>query len=215
MSFDIPTTLDSVRPAKKGDALLLTLLLGSLILNVYLGWSVASLKNTLAARAKPPELAEGMLVQHIVVSDLYGEQQSLSLTDTGKPTVLYVLSPACKWCERNMQNIRVLASLRGESFRFIALSLDEKNLDEYVAGNHFTFPVYKRPTPDTIRELGLESTPQTIIVSPDGRVAKNWVGAYGERLRPEVEAYFGVELPGLTAGDNGAGLQATGRSDLH
>jgi hypothetical protein len=64
-----------------------------------------------------------------------------------------------------------------------------------------------------MRVLGLESTPQTIIISPDGRVMKNWVGAYGESLRPEVEAYFGIKLPGLTAGDGGASVPATSRSE--
>lgn len=213
MSVNIPTHQDSVRSTKKPDILLLTLLLASLILNVYLGWSVAGLKNALAIRARPSELIEGTTVQPIIVSDLSGKQQSISFTDGGKPTVLYVLSPACKWCERNMPNLKMLTSRQGDPFRFIGLSLDEKNLDEYVAGNHFTFPVYKNPTSDTVRALGLESTPQTIIISPDGRVLKNWVGAYGERLRPEVEAYFGVKLPGLTTGDGGASVPATSRSE--
>jgi AhpC/TSA family len=212
MSDHIPNPQDGVRPTKKADFLLLALLLASLMLNVYLGWSVAGSKNGSAVRARPSELAEGAVVQPITVSDLSGKQETISFTDGGKPTVLYVLSPACKWCERNMQNIKTLAGPHGEAFRFIGLSLDEKNLNEYVAGNHFTFPVYKNPTPDTVRALGLESTPQTIVVSPEGRVLKSWVGAYGDRLRPEVEAYFGMKLPGLTPGDDGANVSTATRS---
>jgi hypothetical protein len=40
---------------------------------------------------------------------------------------------------------------------------------------------------------------QTIIVSPDGNILQNWVGAYTEVRQVEVEGFFGVNLPGLTA----------------
>lgn len=213
MGVNNPTSQDGVRSVKKADILLLTLLLASLTLNVYLGRSVAVLKNDLAVRARPVELMKGAIVQPITVSDLYGKQQSISFTDGGKPTVLYVLSPTCKWCERNMQNVKALTDLGGGNFRFIGLSLGEESLDEYVAANHFTFPIYKNPTPETIRALGLESTPQTIIISPDGRVLRSWVGAYGESLRPEVEAYFGIKLPGLTASGGGASVPAASRAE--
>jgi hypothetical protein len=67
--------------------------------------------------------------------------------------------------------------------------------------NHFTFPVYANPTPETVRALGLGSTPQTILISPEGEVLKSWAGAYVGRVRPEVEVFFGVNLPGLSVGD--------------
>jgi hypothetical protein len=166
MSANISHSQDSAHPAKKMDFLLLALLLASLTLNVYLGWHAASLKNAPAKQPNPSELAPGMMVQPITVSDLNGNQERLSFNDDGRPTVLYVLSPSCKWCERNMQNIKMLTGPKGESFRFIGLSLNEKNLKEYVDANNLTFPIYKNPTSDSIRALGLKSTPQTIIISP-------------------------------------------------
>ncbi|MGE0887721.1 MAG: hypothetical protein AB7P14_29725 [Blastocatellales bacterium] len=57
--------------------------------------------------------------------------------------------------------------------------------------------IYKQPTEEAIEQLGLGSTPQTIVISPEGKVLKNWVGAYGSS-KPEIEAYFGVQLPGIT-----------------
>lgn len=48
-------------------------------------------------------------------------------------------------------------------------------------------------------EYGLGSTPQIIIVSPDGKVLQNWVGAYTGVEQAEVEKFFGVTLPRLTA----------------
>jgi hypothetical protein len=75
------------------------------------------------------------------------------------------------------------------------VSLEDANLKQYVDSYNFSFPIYKSPTPESIRALGLKNTPQTIVISPDGRVLKNWIGIFAERLQPEVEAYFGVRLP--------------------
>jgi hypothetical protein len=52
-----------------------------------------------------------------------------------------------------------------------------------------------------MEQYGLGSTPQTIIVSLDGKILQNWVGAYTGDRRAEVERFFGVSLPGLTAKD--------------
>ena len=60
-----------------------------------------------------------------------------------------------------------------------------------------SFPVYSALSPETIKALGLGGTPQTIVVSTDGKVIKNWMGAYTETIQPEVETFFGVRLPGV------------------
>lgn len=148
------------------------------------------------------ELSRGMTIQPITVMSLSGRQETITYADYSKPTVFYIFSPTCHWCERNIQNINALVSLKGESFRFIGLSLADDGLTEYVESHRFSFPIYKSLTPDTIRMLGLAGTPQTIIISPEGRVLENWVGAFGERLEPQVEEYFKVRLPGLTAEKN-------------
>jgi hypothetical protein len=54
----------------------------------------------------------------------------------------------------------------------------------------------------TDHSLGLGSTPQTIVISPEGRVLKNWTGSYGEQVQAELEEYFQIRLPGLTAGSH-------------
>ena len=51
----------------------------------------------------------------------------------------------------------------------------------------------------TLQSLGLGNTPQTIVVSPEGEILKVWMGAYLEEMQPEVEAFFGLNLPGLTS----------------
>jgi peroxiredoxin len=202
MSDDMLASPGNSNPTKRIDILLLALLLGSLSLNVYLGWYTVDLKNSLRSRQDSSKLVPGTAIQPISVSDLNGKSEIISYADGGKPTVLYVLSPMCDWCERNMQNIQTLARLKGESFRFVGISLADTNLKEYVEGHHINFPVYKNITSDGIHMLALGSTPQTIVISPEGRVLKNWMGAYRGNSQSEVEAYFDVKLPGLTSGSD-------------
>jgi peroxiredoxin len=186
-------------PIKKNDVFLLGLLIASLVLNVYLGWNLKRLKSTSAEPQDSVKLSPGMTVQPITATSLSGKQETISYADYGKPTVFYVFSPTCIWCDRNNQNINEIVRLKGESFRFIGLSLADDALQGYVESHHLSFPVYKSLTPESIQILGLGPTPQTIVISPDGHVLKNWVGAYGTSVQPQVEEFFNVRLPGLTA----------------
>jgi hypothetical protein len=186
-------------PIKKNDVFLLSLLIASLSLNVYLGWNVKRLRTAPAKPLDSVKLSPDMTVQPLTALSLSGTQETISYADSGKPTVFYVFSPTCAWCERNTRNINAVVGLKGDSFRFVGLSLADDGLQGYVESHHFSFPVYKGLTPESVQMLGLGATPQTIVVSPDGRVLKNWVGAYGASVQPEVEEFFNVRLPGLAA----------------
>jgi peroxiredoxin len=199
MSDGISQSVSLPKPSKKNDFFLLVLLAGSLALNVYLGWSVKRLGA--AAAGVPPapvKLSAGAAVGPVTATDLGGKQETIGYVDSDKPTVFYVFSPACVWCERNAQNINAVAA-RGESFRFVGLSLSDEGLTEYVQSHHLSFPVYKAVSEESVKMLGLGSTPQTIVISPDGHVLKNWSGAYTVSVQPEVEEFFKVRLPGLAA----------------
>jgi hypothetical protein len=186
---------------KRIDVFLLLLLIASLSLNVYLGWRVRQASPPSTNPQNLVKLLPGTNVNPVTAVGLDGKQHTISYGDTDKPTVFYILSPSCIWCVRNQSNIDQLARLKGNEFRFIGLSLAEPGLKDYVEGHQLNFPMYARLTSETSRSLGLGGTPQTIVISPDGRVLKNWTGAYIEHLRPEVEAYFGIRLPGLTSGN--------------
>lgn len=181
--------------AKRPDLFLLLLLLASLTLNVYLGWKV---KRGKAALELPQKVALGTKVEPITASSLDGVVQRIAYQDTDKPTVVYVLSPDCIWCERNRENIGKLGEL-GDRFRFVGISLTEKGLKEYVEKQHFKFPIYTHVAAEAMTSLGLGTTPQTIVISPEGRVLRNWTGAYTDRTRGEVEEFFQTRLPGLVS----------------
>lgn len=187
---------DSPARRNRPDAFLLLLLVASLSLNVYLGWKV----KQGGAEPDTAKAVSGMKVDPITAVDLDGKPFTIAYNGINKPTVLYVITPSCIWCRRNQANVNRLADAKANDFRFVGLSLAESGLKEYVAEHHLKFPVYARLPAETVASLGLGGTPQTIVVSPEGEILKVWTGAYIEDLRPEVEAYFGIQLPGLTVG---------------
>jgi hypothetical protein len=196
MSESVSSRPETSAREKRPDLFLLLLLIASLSLNVYLGWRVK--RGNVVATNVPQKVSPGTRVEPITALNLDGMAQTILYQDTDKPTVLYVLSPDCIWCERNRDNIAKLCE-QSDRFRFIGISLTDKGLKEYVAKEHFKFPVYTRVAAESMTSLGLGTTPQTIVISPEGRVLKNWTGAYTDRTRSEVEEYFQTQLPGLNS----------------
>jgi len=70
-------------------------------------------------------------------------------------------------------------------------------LAEYVAKNELKLPVYCSLSSETLKTYKLGSTPQTIVISPEGKVVQDWVGAYVGEQKSQVEAFFHVNLPRL------------------
>lgn len=118
------------------------------------------------------------------------------------PTVLYVFVPSCKWCDQNWNNIRSLAGSAGKTHRFLGLALSDYQLQDYVNNKKVNFPVYKQLSPETLDKLALGSVPQTIVVSPQGKILKNWTGAYTEATQREIEVFFGIKLSGINGTDS-------------
>lgn len=179
----------------------MTLILGlSLALNIFLAVRVNRLSNS--ARSGPSEtpIQAGTVVSPAQVQDLSGQQVLISYDKIRQPVVLYIFTPQCVWCERNLTNLQTLVSQKHDSFQFIGLSLTGDGLREYLAKNKLDFPVYLAPAEQTRSEYGLGSTPQMIVISPGGKVEQNWIGAYSGSKQSEIERFFGVKLPGLTPG---------------
>lgn len=182
-----------------GAFTLMILLLVSATLNVLLGFKVGALKETVAALKSEGRLAVGASVPPIEAADLNGNPVTVAYAGGGEAvTVLYVFSPSCGWCERNLRNVEALAAQSGGRYRLIGLSLSEDKLREYVEQQKFTFPVYSKVPAAAKTAYKLGGTPQTIVVSDDGRVLKNWAGAFASPVKGEIEEYFKIQLPGLT-----------------
>jgi len=148
-------------------------------------------------RTAPPQSNVGVPAPPLKLHDLAGKAVELSASRPGKMTVLYLFSPQCGWCRRNGPNMKALAKGAGGRYDFVPISLTPDGVTEYVAELGIAGTVYTDPTPETRNAYGLGSTPQTIVVDSNGRIAKNWPGAYTGKLLLEVSSALDVKLPGL------------------
>ncbi|HEV8429367.1 MAG TPA: TlpA disulfide reductase family protein [Pyrinomonadaceae bacterium] len=137
-------------------------------------------------------------------TSLSGTPINFSYSDSSLPTVIYVFSTSCGWCDRNIENINFLATNRRDSYRFIGLSIDRdvSQLSDYVTKAKLPFPIYHSPSPLMWNDYKLGGTPMTIVVSPEGKVLDDWSGAYAQAIGKNVESFFKIKLPGIRPATN-------------
>src|SRR6266404_3092821 len=177
--------------------LVFVMLVLSVAINVVLAHK---LRQFSGLTGKPTEvLRSGAVVPPLEAVDLNGKARTIAYDQVSQPTVLYIFTPPCSWCTRNMNNLKTLLDKDSGQYRFIGLSLSDAGLMDYVTRNELKLPVYSGLSTETLKSYKLMSTPQTIVVSPEGRVLQNWVGAYVGEQKSQVEAFFHVALPGVTA----------------
>jgi peroxiredoxin len=101
------------------------------------------------------------------------------------------------WCARNLDNLKTPADQKGEDYRFIGISLSKEGLEKYVAEHQLTFPIYTDISKEAGEAYKMGGTPQTVVISPQGKVLQNWPGAYAGDQKSQVEKYFDLRLPGI------------------
>jgi peroxiredoxin len=170
----------------------------SVTLNVLLAHRLEGLNNARSARIADHLLLPGSTVPTITANRLGGHEERISFQDSNQPTVLYVFTPPCSWCARNLDNLETLVAKERSQYRFIGLSLGKEGLSEYVAAHGLTIPIYTDLSAETQKAYKLGGTPQTIVISSEGRVLQDWAGAYVAAQKSQVEAFFHVSLPGIT-----------------
>lgn len=191
--------VSKVKPEARFRALLIlaVLLVCSLGINMLLARRVTRLQTLVSRMKSESRLVQGDKVPGITARDLQGHTAVLDYAGTDLPTVLFVITPKCGWCTKNIMNMRTLAANASDRYRFIALSLESDKLAEYVTQKKLEFPVYTDLPLVPMKQYKLGGTPQTIVVSPKGEVLKVWSGAFADGLQKDVESYFGVNLPGI------------------
>lgn len=88
-------------------------------------------------------------------------------------TIVYAFTPTCVWCKRNLEAMRTVAA-HAPGYRFIAVSATADGLAEYVKANRIEVPVYVAGK-NAAKQLGLVSTPTTVVIGSDGIVRKYWL----------------------------------------
>ncbi len=180
-----------MRPTSRlADPFLLALLGVSLAGNVYLyrnRWE------------RPPDAVRSLHAGDTVpaLSALTPDGKTLTLTYDRHPAVLYVFSPSCVWCERNLDNAEAVRTGTGDKFEFVAIAFDDKGLGDYIQKRHLPWTIATGLSPEVRAAYGISATPETIVVDVGGRVHSAWIGAYGDSVAREVQGVLGVTLPGL------------------
>jgi len=197
----------------KRDALftvaLCVMLLGSVLLNL-----IQANKLRVKPRTSPDTLETGIGLNPLKVKDLTGRMVTIEYRSYRVPTILYVFSPGCHWCDQNLAAVRQLASATGKRYRFIGLSLaGGGGLDAYLRDHNLGIQAYyTSPTPEGRKEYHMWSTPTTFVISSTGRLMAEWVGAYVGTNRTEIERFFSLGLPDVaTKGSASTIGDTTGR----
>ncbi|MCC7307880.1 MAG: TlpA family protein disulfide reductase [Acidobacteria bacterium] len=176
---------------------ILALLCASVALNVALATKLRSLTTKLST-LESESRAEGTLVpDQVEVKNLDGEIVAIPFSKD-RHTIVYVFSPSCAWCEKNLANFSTLYEKNKGKFDFLGISSSSKNIRTYADSHGLDFPVFTSPSLETIDALKLGGTPHTIVVSNERSILKSWKGAYLGSTKSEIEAYFDLELPGVS-----------------
>jgi hypothetical protein len=170
--------------------MMIVVLIASAVLNVVLSRELRG--------AQPKTNAESLI--GVAVTPLVGttaDGQRLTVTfDTSLPTLLYYFSSDCSWCQRNEPNVETLFRHVRGAYRVVAAStaVPAGARPEFLPDDAIVIGGLDAATLDTYQ---LHGTPQTMVISPYGRVVRSWPGAYQRDSLHEVSAFFGVGLPGL------------------
>ncbi|MGH9721054.1 MAG: peroxiredoxin family protein [Bryobacteraceae bacterium] len=172
------------------------LLLISVSINMQLASRIRTMRSSLEQAYAKTGLAGGEALPPLEAKDLEGRDVQVGF-DPRKPTLVYVFTPQCGWCTRNLDNLRAVAGQAQGRYLVVGLSLESQSLAEYVTREALNFPVYHQPPEKVIASYKLRSTPSTIVISPEGKVLRSWTGAYSGEVQKQVEELLHVSLPGL------------------
>jgi len=79
------------------------LLLTSVVLNVLLARKLVSLQGSIEVIKSEGRLQVGTKVPALEGQSVDGLKQTLNYADVAVPTVLYVFTPQCVWCAKNIE----------------------------------------------------------------------------------------------------------------
>lgn len=194
-------SVTSVRQDSKAGVLsiALALLVFSVVLNVVAARRISTLQRAIDRTDSQHSLEVGVTVPEIVGLDSKGSPVFLHYGDVSVPTVLYVFTPQCGWCRKNLTNFRALIDQSNGRYRVVGIALTRQDLDLYLQEQKFQVPIYADIRSDVRDIYHLGGTPDTIVVSPAGKVLKVWHGAYQADTKRDIERFLQVHLPDIVS----------------
>jgi peroxiredoxin len=175
----------------------LCLLASSVTLNPALAYRVHRQSALIRALTPAKRLPIGAAVPALRGEGPAGTAMTISAKSSAG-TLLYVYAPECGWCIRNAENMKVvIEAARKRGMAIYGVSLAPENSRQFLTSHGIDVPVVI-PDETTRRDYGFSGTPQTLVLSAEGTVLRNWRGAYVEKTAGDVSAFFDISLPGLS-----------------
>jgi peroxiredoxin len=149
---------------------------------------------------KEHQIFLGRKVSILTVKNKANETVSIDFHKQKLPTILYVFSPSCHWCEKNFKLAVELYNSTKEKYNFVGLSIerDSSNSTDISNLQDIPFPVYSNPSKENYEDYFFRVTPATYVISTDSSVINYWSGAYTENTKPEIEKALSIKLSDLT-----------------
>jgi hypothetical protein len=120
----------------------------------------------------------GVYVPPIHGTGLDGQATTVTFGQDPRRSLLFVFSPTCHYCDLNwMLWKKIAGDARAGSVRLVYINLASSLSVDYAARHEIGGRlVLARLDPATERALGLHLTPQTILLSSEGKVEAVWSG---------------------------------------
>jgi peroxiredoxin len=149
---------------------------------------------------KEHQIFLGRKVSILTVKNKANETVSIDFHKQKLPTILYIFSPSCHWCEKNFKLAVELYNSTKEKYNFVGLSIerDSSNSTDISNLQDIPFPVYSNPSKENYEDYFFRVTPATYVISTDSSVINYWSGAYTENTKPEIEKALSIKLSDLT-----------------
>ncbi|MCL2215596.1 MAG: TlpA family protein disulfide reductase [Defluviitaleaceae bacterium] len=171
-------------------------LLGLLAFVTLIAVSVAAY-NGLQSRVDAPEnLMPGTLQRAYDFAVVDSEGNEVRLSDFfGKPIVLNFWTTWCPACVRSSPYFEQLYRERGNDIHILKVNLPggretRQAVDEFIAANGYTFPVYFDIYGEAARAYGIRPIPDTVFINTAGYITTRIVGAVNERALQEGMSKF-------------------------
>jgi hypothetical protein len=152
MAPDSNSSSDSNSNPSKGlplsKILLGTILACSLLFNILLVRKIERLENNISFIKAEGQLVVGEQVQSFAAKDPWGQIAVLDYYHSTLPTVLYVFTPGCESCARNLSNIKALVSQTTARYRIVGISLIRNSSGVYCAKFHHISSIYRNTLSD-------------------------------------------------------------------
>ncbi|MEQ1603481.1 MAG: hypothetical protein ABL999_01280 [Pyrinomonadaceae bacterium] len=163
-----------------GQKVLVGVSLLLLVVNVFLLYQYRIVKRELEL-SKLTATDIGFKFPVIAGNSISGIEESYSLEDSQKKTLLLVFSPYCEYCQQQYPTWRrTIEQLDPSRWRVLGLTgekdpaIVEKHLEQMNIGNIKVLLI----SPNDLRKTRLLYTPMTIVVNTAGQAENVWPGLW-------------------------------------